>query len=651
MKKRFLILLALVLTLCLAACGEPQVSEPQEFVFPEGTVIAGQDVSRETKADAWAKIEAAAGSYALDLTVDGNPVHMGAKDIALTCSYEKFMAGADALETGTEADFSRVISFNDGKLRLLLGRKLNKPSKDAAIVYDEASGQYVLEAHEEGLKTDHNALAVSLKDTIRSLTPELSVTGFAEVLTPTWTTDTPETQAVLEQVNKMLLVELSYSFSTSESTNAHEIPAETLRSFVSLGDDGFTPCVNQELLDAYVAELSDKYSLPSVSGPFQTTGGSTINLTIYYDGLNVDTAGLAQDITKCMMEGISGTRTAPYLDSGIRDIAYGGTYIEINLNTQHLWFYKKGELLVSTPFVSGCVAENNHTPTGVYKIYGKSADLYLVGPTWRDWVSYWMPFYGGYGLHDATWRDEFGGDIYLYEGSHGCVNLPLEAAGIIYNNAPIGTRVIIYGGKNSVPDLPQELTGTTSYDLADDTKPFKLDVKAKFEDPKLTYTSDNPDVVTVSKDGTVTVKGIGTAKITVSAAEVSYYTDAETTVTISVHSACDEGRHTMSEPTITKKPTCQPGKQEAVCAKCGYEEETVLEPVKSHKFGDWVTVKEPSCAEEGLKERTCTRCEEEKETETLPKLDHHFDDGPVCTVCGVENPDYTKPSEEEEPAE
>ena len=61
MKKRFLILLALVLTLCLAACGEPQVSEPQEFVFPEGTVIAGQDLSGETKADAWAKIEAAAG--------------------------------------------------------------------------------------------------------------------------------------------------------------------------------------------------------------------------------------------------------------------------------------------------------------------------------------------------------------------------------------------------------------------------------------------------------------------------------------------------------------------------------------------------------------------------------------------------------------
>ena len=651
MKKHLILLLALALILCLAACGEPAASAPQEFVFPEGTVIAGQDVSGETRAAAWANIEAAAGNYTLALTVDGNPVHADAKDIALTCSYEKFAAGADALEAGTEADFSRVIGFNDGKLRLLLNRSLNKPAKDAAIVYDEAAGQYVVEAHEAGLKTDHNALSAALKDAIRALTPELSVTGFAEVLTPAWTGDAPETQAVLEQVNKMLQVELSYSFSTSESTNAHQIPAETLRSFVSLGEDGFTPSVDQELLDAYVAELSDKYSLPSVSGPFQTTGGSTVNLTIYYDGLNVDTAGLAQDITHCLMEGISGNRTAPYLDSGIRDIAYGGTYIEINLNTQHLWFYKKGELLLSTPFVSGCVAENNHTPTGVYQIYGKSSDLYLVGPTWRDWVSYWMPFYGGYGMHDATWRDEFGGDIYLYEGSHGCVNLPLEAAGIIYNNAPIGTRVIIYGGKNSVPDLPQELTGTTAYDLADDAKSFKLDVKAKYEDPKLTYTSDNPDVATVSKDGTVTVKGIGTAKITVSAAEVSYYTGGETTVTISVHSACDEGRHTMSEPTVTQKPTCQPGKQEAVCAKCGYEEKTVLEPVKSHTFGDWVTVKEPTCTQEGLNERTCTRCEKEKETETLPKLDHLFEDGPVCTVCGAKNPDYVKPSEEEEASE
>ena len=48
---------------------------------------------------------------------------------------------------------------------------------------------------------------------------------------------------------------------------------------------------------------------------------------------------------------------------------------------------------------------------------------------------------------------------------------------------------------------------------------------------------------------------------------------------------------------------------------------------------------------------TCTRCEKEKETETLPKLEHLFEGAPVCTVCGAENPDYTKPSEKEEASE
>ena len=687
MKKVWTILLVLVLILCLSACNQTESIIAKEFVFPEDTCAAGMDISGLTKESAWSKLEDAVSSYALDLTVDGNPVHITGKDIGLTCSQENFMAGADALEAGEAADFSQVVRFNDGKLRILLGRKLSRNVQDAAIVYDEAAGQFILEPHAEGLKVDRDALAVSLKETIRTLRPEKTVTGFAEVLLPTWSADAPDAQAVLEQVNKMLSVKLAYEFSTSSTGKAHEIPAETIVSFVDLGADGFTPSVKQDVLDAYVNELSDKYSISSISGPFQTTGGSTVNLTIYYDGLYVDTAGLAQDIAACMFDGISGTRTAPYLDSGIRDLAYGGTYIEINLNTQHLWFYKKGELLVSTPFVSGCVAENNHTPTGVYAIYSKSADLYLVGPTWRDWVSYWMPFYGGYGLHDATWRDEFGGDIYLYEGSHGCVNLPLDAAGIIYKNAPVGTKVILYGGKSSVPDLPQELTGTTSYDVANDAKTFKLDITPKFEKPKLTYTSDNTDVATVDSTGKVTVKGIGTTKITVTAAEVSYYTDAKITVTVNVHSACDEGRHAMGEAVVVEKPTCQKGRKEQVCTKCGYKEETVLEPVKEHTFSDWTTVLEPTCNEAGSKERICTRCEKEKETESIPatgehqsgdwqvvreatcakkgkeailctvcnkeletrsipKSSHQYEDGPVCTVCGAENPDYDTASAE-----
>jgi lipoprotein-anchoring transpeptidase ErfK/SrfK len=55
-----------------------------------------------------------------------------------------------------------------------------------------------------------------------------------------------------------------------------------------------------------------------------------------------------------------------------------------------------------------------------------------------------MPFNGGIGIHDATWRRKFGGDIYKRDGSHGCINCPLSLAKTIYENIDVGTPIICY---------------------------------------------------------------------------------------------------------------------------------------------------------------------------------------------------------------
>ena len=65
------------------------------------------------------------------------------------------------------------------------------------------------------------------------------------------------------------------------------------------------------------------------------------------------------------------------------------------------------------------------TPTGVYSIYSMVRDCYLDGPGYHTPVSYWMAFNGGIGIHDSVWRGAYGGDIYKYDGSHGCINTPL----------------------------------------------------------------------------------------------------------------------------------------------------------------------------------------------------------------------------------
>ena len=161
------------------------------------------------------------------------------------------------------------------------------------------------------------------------------------------------------------------------------------------------------------------------------------------------------------------------------------TYIKVDRDSQTMIFVKDGELLLSSDVVTGLYGQYD-TPGGEYEILYKARDVQLKGEQiiegeyedvplteeekaafkadpknkgkkvpetkkvqkkdeWDVKVNYWLAFIGGnYGFHDATWRGEFGGYIYTWDGSHGCVNLPLWAAEFLYDNADEGTPVFIY---------------------------------------------------------------------------------------------------------------------------------------------------------------------------------------------------------------
>ena len=78
-------------------------------------------------------------------------------------------------------------------------------------------------------------------------------------------------------------------------------------------------------------------------------------------------------------------------------------------------------------------------------LLGRDEDTDLVGPDWSAHVKYWMPFAinGKIGMHDASWRTEFGGDIYKTAGSHGCVNLPEKLAETIFENIYVGFPIVV----------------------------------------------------------------------------------------------------------------------------------------------------------------------------------------------------------------
>lgn len=123
--------------------------------------------------------------------------------------------------------------------------------------------------------------------------------------------------------------------------------------------------------------------------------------------------------------------------------ALSDIFIVVDISAQTLTMYFNNTILLEVEITSGL--ENIHdTPFGLFAIYNKTKDTYLSGPGYRCHVDYWMPFYRGYGLHDASWRIKFGKEYYKTNGSHGCVNIPPDKTDEVFDTVEVGTKVLIH---------------------------------------------------------------------------------------------------------------------------------------------------------------------------------------------------------------
>ena len=122
-----------------------------------------------------------------------------------------------------------------------------------------------------------------------------------------------------------------------------------------------------------------------------------------------------------------------------------GTYIDVNIDTQTVTCFADGVAIYQCACVSGDVLRHRDTPRGTFQMTTHTPGKYLKGPTWYCWVDYWMEFgHTQCGLHDASWRTAFGGNIYQTNGSHGCVNLSHADAAAIFGMYGIGTTVVVH---------------------------------------------------------------------------------------------------------------------------------------------------------------------------------------------------------------
>ena len=314
--------------------------------------------------------------------------------------------------------------------------------RDAYISdYSEENGGYAIVPETMGTQFDVEEVTELIKNAILAQESSLNLEERNCYQTASVTADDKTLNESVDTANKWLATEITYDWNGQEILLDKDIICE----WVSF--DGNQPKLDEEAVAEFVAENAGNWDTYGKSRKFTTTLGVELTLRSGAFGWKTDRDGETEELLQLIYQGSVLEKEPLYISKGkqkgTNDI--GSSYVEADLTNQHLYLYYQGNLVLETDFVSGNMnCSDCITPSGVFGLTYKTRNAVLRGENYETPVSYWMPFHGNFGMHDATWRTEFGGDIYLTNGSHGCINLPLDKAEAIYGYISTGFPVICY---------------------------------------------------------------------------------------------------------------------------------------------------------------------------------------------------------------
>ena len=302
---------------------------------------------------------------------------------------------------------------------------------DGYELYPEQQGSRI---KEDVLKEQVRAAAETLTETV-----DLEEAGCYEA--PSLTVDSPEITELTAKLDQWFATEVTYEFGSQTEV----VNSSVVAGFIQL--DGCEASLSEEAVRAWVAGLADRRDTYKKSRQFNSTLRGVITVSGGNYGWQIDQETETAALLASVEKGETAAKQPAWSREGKawgdnNDV--GDTYIEVDMGAQHMWAYKDGALLIDTDVVTGNISRNYGTPSMVAAIQYKDRNAVLRGDNYATPVKYWMPFYGNYGIHDASWRREFGGTVYLTNGSHGCVNTPPAAMKVIFENMDSGTPVVLY---------------------------------------------------------------------------------------------------------------------------------------------------------------------------------------------------------------
>lgn len=310
---------------------------------------------------------------------------------------------------------------------------------DACFKYED--GEYKIIKEVYGNKVNKDLLYAYILNSIKLGERSVNLDAINAYEKPKFTSTSEKVIDAQKELNKYVNSKIYYIF----DNEIEILDGSTINTWLDI-DSLMNVSVNEDEVKEYINELSRKYDTYGKTRSFKSTTGKTISVVGGNYGWRINKTKEKEALIENIKNGEEIKKEPIYtqIALGSRDNDIGNTYVEINLTTQSLWFYKDGKLIVQGDVVTGNVSRGDGTPDGTYILNYKQKDATLRGSNYNSEVKYWMPFNSNIGIHDASWRNNFGGEIYKTSGSHGCVNAPEYLAKKIYENIEAGTPIICY---------------------------------------------------------------------------------------------------------------------------------------------------------------------------------------------------------------
>ena len=439
-----------------------------------GTSVAGTSVAGMTRDQVVSTVNQRADATNVTLTVEGKTTKASLNEAGISVDADET---ADAAMKGStsfpafvsalfsERDIEPVVTVSDESIKKLAASAnstLTSEMKDASVIVAQDGQSFTVTPAQMGNGVSAEDVAAAVKQagaTLTSVTQDVSV----HQMEPSITTE--NAQAAAEKANALLEtnIEISDGIDTFSAERSDKVQwVEFLTK-----DDGSldTPSISTVKVADWVNALAATTDVKPQNRVDNVDSSGNV-LTVAREGKKGlktnNTEQVTKDIIAAMTDGKAYEGLFHYDDvepgsetkqvaEGTENLVYqaaeGEKWVDISLADNSVTAYVGGKV-AGGPYYMVPGAPDTPTVTGTCHVYlkydvqtmrGENADGSKYETEGVPWVTY---FTGSYAMHGAPWRSSFGWSG--YGGSHGCVNMPVDAAKFIYDWTDMGDTVVVH---------------------------------------------------------------------------------------------------------------------------------------------------------------------------------------------------------------